>query len=409
MPTFQYSARDREGNLQSGLLAAEDAVELREVLRNKDLFLTKSELRRGKLTDATQVTGGGLFGMRKVKLGDMVVMSRQLATLVRSGLTIIEALSAVAAQTENSTLVEALNMVRLDVLTGSSLGGSMRKHPKVFNEIYVSLVEAGEAAGTLDQTLELAATQFDQEAELREQIRSAMTYPIVVVVAAVGVVAFMLVFVVPAFAKVYQQFRAELPAITRMLIALSDLILHRVWIVFLTVIVLSLVIKKYISTEGGQRKYDELKLKLPLLGKLIRKISIARFAQTWAGATKGGMPILQALQISANTSGNVVIRDSVAQVATFVKEGATLADPLAATGQFPPMVTRMIAAGESSGDLDLMLEELARFYRRDIDYQVKKLTRLMEPIMTVLVGAIVLFVLLALYMPIFTLPTIVRR
>jgi type IV pilus assembly protein PilC len=285
----------------------------------------------------------------------------------------------------------------------------MRKHPKVFNEIYVSLVEAGEAAGTLDHTLELAATQFDEEAELREQIKAALTYPAIVVVAACGVVAFMLVFVVPAFAKVYQQFHAQLPAVTRMLITLSDIVLHRAWVVILAAILLIFGFRRYIETESGRLRYDSLKLKLPLLGKLIRKIAIARFAQTWAGATKGGMPILQALQISANTSGNVVIRNSVQQVATFVKEGATLADPLSATGQFPPMVTRMIAAGESSGDLDMMLEELARFYRRDIDYQVKKLTRLMEPIMTVVVGAVVLFVLVALYMPIFTLPTIVRR
>jgi type IV pilus assembly protein PilC len=394
--------------MQSGLLAAENAAELREVLRNRDLYLTKSQLRRGRV--AEEASGGqSIFGQKKVKLGDMVVMSRQLATLVRSGLTIIEALSAVAAQTENPTLVDALNMVRLDVLTGQSLGSAMRKHPKVFNEIYVSLVEAGEAAGTLDHTLELAATQFDEEAELREQIKAALTYPAIVVVAACGVVAFMLVFVVPAFAKVYQQFHAQLPAVTRMLITLSDIVLHRAWVVILAAILLIFGFRRYIETESGRLRYDSLKLKLPLLGKLIRKIAIARFAQTWAGATKGGMPILQALQISANTSGNVVIRNSVQQVATFVKEGATLADPLSATGQFPPMVTRMIAAGESSGDLDMMLEELARFYRRDIDYQVKKLTRLMEPIMTVVVGAVVLFVLVALYMPIFTLPTIVRR
>lgn len=394
--------------MQSGLLAAENAAELREVLRNRDLYLTKSQLRRGRVSDES-TSGQSIFGQKKVKLGDMVVMSRQLATLVRSGLTIIEALSAVAAQTENPTLVDALNMVRLDVLTGQSLGSAMRKHPKVFNEIYVSLVEAGEAAGTLDHTLELAATQFDEEAELREQIKAALTYPAIVVVAACGVVAFMLVFVVPAFAKVYQQFHAQLPAVTRMLIALSDIVLHRAWVVILAAILLIFGFRRYIETESGRLRYDSLKLKLPLLGKLIRKIAIARFAQTWAGATKGGMPILQALQISANTSGNVVIRNSVQQVATFVKEGATLADPLSATGQFPPMVTRMIAAGESSGDLDMMLEELARFYRRDIDYQVKKLTRLMEPIMTVVVGAVVLFVLVALYMPIFTLPTIVRR
>lgn len=408
MPTFQYSARDREGNLQTGVLAAENTAELREILRNKDLFLTKYQLRKGKVVDQGQVAPG-LFGAKKVKLGDMVVMSRQLATLVRSGLPIIEALSAVSAQTENQTLVDALNAVRLDVLTGASLAGGMRRHPKVFTDLYTALVEAGEAAGTLDHTLELAAKQFDEEAELREQVKSALTYPVIVIVAALGVVAFMLVFIVPAFAKVYDQFNAPLPAVTQSLIFLSDLLLHRAWIVLLVGLGAFLAFRQWVQTPGGRMKYDRFKLKLPLLGKLIRKISLARFATTLAGATKGGMPILQALQVSANTAGNVIIRDSVLQAINFVKEGSTLADPLAASGQFPPMVTRMIAAGEQSGDLDAMLEEVAHFYRRDIEYQVKKLTRMMEPVLTVVVGAIVLFVLVSLYMPIFNLPNVVKR
>src|SRR5688572_3591930 len=306
MPTFQYSARDREGNLQTGVLAAENTAELREILRNKDLFLTKYQLRKGKVVEQGQVAPG-LFGAKKVKLTDMVVMSRQLATLVRSGLPIIEALSAVSAQTENQTLVDALNAVRLDVLTGASLAGAMRRHPKVFTDLYVALVEAGEAAGTLDHTLELAAKQFDEEAELREQVKSALTYPVIVIVAALGVVAFMLVFIVPAFAKVYDQFNAPLPAVTQSLIFLSDMLLHRAWIVLLVGLGAFFAFRQWVQTPGGRMKYDRFKLKLPLLGKLIRKISLARFATTLAGATKGGMPILQALQVSANTAGNVII------------------------------------------------------------------------------------------------------
>jgi type IV pilus assembly protein PilC len=391
-------------------LTAESVIELREMLRNKDLFLTQSEQKSGRTTvDSGSITPGGIFGRKKIKLGDMVVMSRQFATMVHAGLPILEALTSVAAQTENSTLVEALNQVRLDVLTGSSLAQAMRRHPKIFNEIYCSLVDAGEASGTLDQTLELAAQQFDEEAELREQVRSALTYPIIVVFAAIGVVAFMLAFVVPAFAKVYVQFKAPLPPITRFLISLSNAVVHYGWVFIVAAVAIFLLIRRYIETDKGRHQYDRLKLKLPLLGKLIRKIAIARFSVTLAGATRGGMPILQALQVSANTAGNVIIKDSIGSVINFIKEGATLAEPLAQTGEFPPMVTRMIAAGEQSGELDAMLDEVAHFYKRDIDYQVKKLTRLMEPALTVIVGGLVLFVLLSLYMPIFNLTQVIRR
>jgi type IV pilus assembly protein PilC len=409
MPTFQYSARDRDGNLQSGSMSAEDVADLRRILRNKDLFLTRHVVRSGKTAMESAESSGAVGMTRKVKLGDMVVMSRQLATLVRSGLPVIEALTAVSSQTENPALRAALDQVRLDVLTGASLAGALKKHPTIFSDIYVSLVEAGEAAGTLDQTLEVAATQFDREAELREQVKSAVAYPILVVIAAILVVTFMLLFVVPAFANVYKQFKAPLPPITRTMIALSNAVLHYSWAVALGVILLIWGVRKYVASPGGRYTWDRIKLKMPLLGKLNRKISIARFTQTWAGATRGGIPILQALQVSANTSGNVVIRDSIMQVAGFVKEGATLAEPLADTGQFPPMVTRMIAAGESSGNLDEMLEEVTKFYQRDIEYTVRKLTRLMEPLMTALVGAIVLFVLLSLYMPIFNLTQVIRR
>lgn len=339
----------------------------------------------------------------------MVEFSRQLATLVRAGITIVEALSAVQMQTENPVLADTLNEVRIDVLAGSSLTGALKQHPKVFSDLFISLVEAGEAGGVLDQTLEIAADQFDKEAVLKEQVKAAMTYPKLVIAAVVLVVAFMLTFIVPAFGKVYQGFNKELPALTQMLIVMSNAVTKWWWIILLAVIAFVIGFKRYRETPNGRKAIDTLVLKLPVFGKVMRKIAIARFTQTWTGATKGGIPILKALAVSANTAGNVVIRDAVMKVAVSVQDGSPLGPPLDETGQFPPLVTRMIASGEKSGNLDLMLAEVTKFYQRDVDYAVTKMTKILEPAMTVIVGAVVLFVLLALYMPVFMLPQTIRR
>lgn len=419
MPTYRYSARDRKGNMTQGVSVAESIAELRDALRGNDLFLTRysvatSTADRAHRAKAGQRASKGLGavqigGAKRPKLGDIVVMSRQFATLVRAGLSITEALSTVAAQTESAMLAEALRQVRSDVIAGNSLASSMKKHPKVFSALYVSLVEAGEAGGTLDQTLETAAEQFDREAELREQVKSAMTYPTLVVVASIGVVAFMLVFIVPTFTKVYEQFNAKLPPITQMLVWLSDVLVHRSWIVVVLLIAGFVAFKRWVATPSGHRMFDAFKLKLPLLGILIRKIAVARFAQTWAGVQKGGLPILKALEVSSKTCGNVVIEQAILTMSDSVRDGADLSGVLEATGQFPPLVTQMVAAGEQSGNLDEMLDEIARFFRRDIEYTVQKMTRLIEPLMTGVVGGIVLFVLLALYMPVFNLTNVMKK
>lgn len=406
MPTFTYTARDRSGQQTRGVMTGTDVNQIREQLRKRDLYLTSVRQHAGG-ADRRQI--GRLFARRSVKLGDMVVMSRQLATLVRAGMPLVEALFSVAAQTENPLLVETLNEVRVDVLTGSNLADAMGRHPKVFNELYVSLVRAGEAGGVLDETLETAAIQFDKEAELREKVRSAFVYPILVLITAVGVVAYLLGAVVPVFARVYQQFNATLPPVTQMLVLTSQIATRWWWVVLLILIGAVLLIRWYVRTPGGRMRYDRLKLKLPLFGKLNRKIAVARFTRTLAAMVKAGVPILHALAISARTSSNMVIVEAVMKVAQFVKEGARIWIPLEQTGEFPAMVTRMIASGETSGNLDEMLEQLTHFYDRDIEYTVNRLTRVLEPALTVMIGGIVLFVLLALYMPIFNLSQVVRR
>lgn len=405
MASYRYVARDRDGNVTSGVLSARNDTEVRSILRGRDLYLTSCNLAEGGQTK----TGQTSFFTKKVKLNDLVVASRQLATMVRAGLSITEALGALADQTENPTLVETIRQVRLDVLTGLTLADAFRKHPKVFSEIFVSLVEVGEAGGTLDQTLEIAAQQYNDEAELREQVKAAMTYPIIVIVATILVIAVMLLFVVPVFDGVYSRFGKELPAITQSLITISRAAKTIWWVALLIIVGGVYLFRRYYASNDGRHRIDALKLRLPLVGKLLRKISIARFTQTFAAVTRGGVPMIKALTTSAGTTGNIILKDAVMVVCNRVSEGAPLSTPLADSGEFPPMVTRMIAAGESTGNLDEMLEEITRFYQRDIEYSVHRLTRMLEPIMTVFVGGVVLFVLLALYMPVFTLPNVIKR
>lgn len=409
MAIYRYNARDKQGKVAQGIQIADSVSELREALRNSDLYLTKYTIQGGTSSESKKFSELQLGPAKKPKLGDMVVMSRQFATLVRAGLNITEALHTIAAQTPQPMLADALRQVRADVVAGSSLAESMRKHPKVFSELYIALVEAGEAGGTLDQTLETAAEQFDRDAELREQVKSALTYPTLVLVASAGVVAFMLIFIVPSFKKVYDQFNAKLPPITQVLVWLSDLIVHRSWIVLAVMVAAGFGFKKYIETPGGRMAFDGFKLKIPMFGPLMRKIAVARFTQTWAGLQRGGLQILRALDVSSKTSGNMVIRNSIMGAQEQIKEGANLSGVIDSTGQFPPMVIQMVAAGEQSGNLDEMLEEIARFYRRDIDYSVQKMTRLIEPLMTMVVGGIVLFILLALYMPVFNLTNVMKK
>ena len=385
-----------------GVVDARHVTEARDLLRAKDLFVVE-------IQEKTDVQAGRQKRRKKVKLGDMVVMSRQLATLVRAGLSIIECLHIVAAQTDNPTFKDALNDVRLAVLTGSTLADSLRRHPKVFNEKYIALVQAGETGGVLDQTLEIAAVQFDQEADLREKVKAAFVYPMVVMFASIAVVIFMLVFIVPVFANVYTQFGAQLPPVTQLLVTMSFVIVHYWWLVLLVTFFGVKGVKKFHATPKGRRLFDQIQLKLPLLGILNRKIAVSRFTQTFAGSVQAGVPILRALAISAQTSGNVIIMEAINKVTVMVKDGSTLTAPLEASGQFPPLVVRMISAGEQSGNLEEMLSEITKFYTRDIEYTVGRLTRIMEPAMTVVVGGIVLFVLLALYMPVFNLTNVVHK
>jgi len=408
MPNYQYKARDLSGNMTSGVVFADSEQALRAVLRDSRLYLV--QFKKSGAEPGTSSAPAASFGRgRKVKLADLVTMSRQLATLVRAGLPIIETLATLRAQVESPVLAAALADIQADVMAGSTLNEAMARHPKIFNNLCVSLVAAGEAGGLLDKTLDIMAEQLDKESMIQQQVKAAMAYPKLVVMACVGVVAFMLVFIVPVFGKVYEQFHAELPAITQLLVAMSDFVTHFWWLAILGLFGLVKAMKAFRETPYGKRLFDTISLKVPVIGPIMRKIAIGRFAQTFAGSTASGIPILNALAICADTSGNVIIHDAIMKAAAQVSEGTSIAPALEASGQFPPLVTRMLAAGETSGNLDEMLSEIATFYGRDVDFAVQKMTKLIEPLMTIVVGFIVLFILMALYMPVFNLSTVMRK
>jgi type IV pilus assembly protein PilC len=402
MPNYDYTARDGVGNTLTGVLQASGRSELRRLLRETGLYLTES-----KVTFVPSGIGGsgGLNGLFKPKptLQELVIATRQLAVAIRSGLPILDALVIVGSQAAKPALKDAFADIQQGVTDGQTLSLGMRRHPALFTPLVVALVEAGERSGTLDAALDLASTQLDREDVFRKRVKTASVYPKLVAAACGGTIATMLVFVIPVFSNVYKGLHAPMPAPTLLLIALSEAVMRWWWLMAAVVGALLVPIRRYLQTEEGRLRRDGLALKTPMLGTVLQKVAVARFVQTLSGTLRAGVPVLNALSISAGTAGNAVIQDAVEAAVHGVREGASIATELEKTGHFPLLATRMIAAGESTGTTDSMLEEISRFYERDIDDAMDKLTRSLEPLMTMLMGGIVLLVLLALYVPIFSL------
>ncbi|MGC4047846.1 MAG: type II secretion system F family protein [Armatimonas sp.] len=405
MPTYQYLARDLQGKAVRGMITANDERAGREQLRINNLFVTDMEQVSGR--ELKTQSSGGLFAPR-VKLYDMVVFSRQLATLVRAGLPLVEALGALADQTKNATLNQTIRAMIQSIREGSTFVAAMKPHPKLFSELYLALVEAGELGGLLDMTLETAASSLDTEMEIREKVRSAFVYPIAVAVVAVGVVTALLTFVVPIFADVYTQFHAELPSVTQMLVTISFLVRTYWWAGILGLIATIFIVRQINLTHKGRRFFDRLKVGIPLFGPIIDKIALARMAHTLASMSNAGIPLIRALPTAGRVSGDSHIQDALEVVSEKVQQGVSIGLAMHDTARFPLLLTRMIASGETSGNLSEMLEQAAHFYDREVDYGVKRLMTMIEPIMTAVMGLIVGFILLALYMPIFNLGKVIK-
>ena len=346
---------------------------------------------------------------RGLKARHVTVMARQLATMIASGLSLLRALYVLEEQTEAPKLKRAIIEVRHDVEAGLALSQAMAKHPKIFNDLFVAMVRAGETGGNLEEVLERVAVQLEKDDNLRRTVRSAMVYPILIGVFAVMVLIGMILFIIPVFANIFKDLGGQLPALTQFMITLSDAMRSYWYLMILVPVVLLAVFRKWKSTDRGQYMWDAIKLRLPMrIGDIVRKIAVARFARTLGTLTASGVPILQAIDITAKTAGNRVISDPMGEVAERVREGQPLATPLARTGVFPVMVTQMLSVGEETGAVDSMLHKLADFYDDEVATMLKSLTSIIEPLMMIGVGCIVGVVVISMYLPMFKIFELVQ-
>jgi type IV pilus assembly protein PilC len=397
---FDYEVRDRSGKMVSGQIEADSKDAVASKLKSMGYAPIKiSEVKTSGMSTEIKIPGFG----GKVKLKDLAIFSRQFATMIGSGLALIRALGILAQQTENSTLRETIEEVRDDIEQGQSLSASLAKHEKVFPKLYVAMVRAGETAGMLDEVLIRVAVMLEADVKLRSKIKSAMTYPVIVLVMAILLSTVMLIFIVPTFAGMFEDLGGELPLLTQILVNASDFVTS--WLGVITYIVVPTVLwqayKRIRATEKGRYILDVIKLKVPVFGILFHKIALTRFARNLSTLLAAGVPILQALEITADTVNNGPIGDAVKDVQDSVRQGETIAGPLSNHDIFPPMVVQMIAVGEETGNVDGMLAKVSDFYDTEVEAMTESLTALMEPLMIGVIGGIVGGMVIALYMPMF--------
>jgi type IV pilus assembly protein PilC len=401
--TFSYRVRDRNGKIVAGTLEADNQGAVAAKLRQ--MGYAPIQITESKAGLKSEIS---LPGMDRIKLKDLAVFSRQFATMINSGLSLLRALTILAEQTENKKLAGVVGQVRTEVEQGAALSAALGRHPKVFSRLYVSMVKAGEVGGFLDKVLMDLASSIEKEVELRGKVRSAMTYPVVVFVLVILIVTAMLLFIVPTFEKLYAQLNGELPWLTQLLINVSKAMKIIAPVGLVAVIGGSFVYKRAKQTERGGLVIDKGKLRAPVFGSLVQKTALSRFSRTFATLLGAGVPILQALEIVSETVGNEVVSRAIKDVQDSVREGESLAGPLAKHAVFPPMVVQMLAVGEETGAIDTMLGKVADFYDQEVEAAVESITSLIEPLLIVVMGGTVGVMVIALYMPMFNIINLVQ-
>ena len=397
MASFAFKALDLAGAPAQGEIEADDKQTVASQLRSKGLIVL--DIVEQKPTDV-----GDLFARwKKVKADDLTIATRQLSTMVSSGMSLLRALYVIEEQTESDVLREAFIEVRKDVEAGLALSDALKRHPKVFNELYVAMVAAGESGGILEATLIRVADQLEKDDALRRQIKAAMIYPCLIGGFALVTLIALVAFLVPVFEKVFKDFGGDLPAITKFTVTLSHLVTGRWYVVIAVVVGLVYAFRKWKSSESGRVQWDRLKLKFPMkIGDIVQKVALARFSRTFSGLIAAGVPMLEAIDITGRTSGNRVIEMAMDDVRESVKKGGTLSAPMRGVPEaFPVMVTQMIGVGEETGALETMLAKIADFYEDQVAAAMKALTSILEPLMIILVGGIVGFIVIAMYLPMF--------
>jgi type IV pilus assembly protein PilC len=393
--TYSYKAVDLAGLPSKGEITGASKQAVTDELRTRGLVVMDlAEKKTGLNADIT--------AFQRVKAAELTVMTRQLATMVSSGMTLLRCFYVLEEQIGNKKLKDTVSTVREDIESGSSFSEALARHPKIFSPLYVAMVKAGEAGGVLEQSLERVADQLEKDDNLRRQVKGAMAYPAVVLIFALCVLLGLITFIVPVFVKVFQDFGGELPAITKLTVAASDLVTSR-WYLLIAVAVGGVVgFRKWRKSTWGRPQWDRFRLHIPFkIGDTVQKISLARWSRTFSALYSAGVPIIKAIEVTGETAGNAVVERAMDDVVESVKSGGSIAAPLRNVAVFPPMVAQMIAVGEETGNLDTMLSKVADFYEDEVAAAIKALTSILEPVMIILVGGIVGFIVIAMYMPMF--------
>jgi type IV pilus assembly protein PilC len=396
MSTFAYKALDPTGNSVQGEIEAEDKVAVASQLRARGLIVVDIDEQGAGDLD--------LFArFRKVKADELTVATRQFSTMVSSGMSMLRALYVLEDQTENDKLKEAWSSIRKDVEAGLALSDALGRHPDIFNELYVAMVAAGETGGILEETLHRVADQLEKDASLRRQIKSAMVYPAVIGGFALLVVVALVTFLVPVFEGVFKDFGGNLPPITKITVSISHAVTGKPYIIIAVVVAIVWAFRRWKGSARGREQWDRFKLRFPFkIGDIVQKVALARFSRTYSALISAGVPMLEAIEITGRTSGNRVVEHAMQAVHDSVRNGGTIAAPMRnEPDAFPGMVVQMVAVGEETGALDSMLNKIADFYEDEVAAAVKALTSILEPLMIIIVGGIVGFIVIAMYMPLF--------
>ncbi|MGD0210009.1 MAG: type II secretion system F family protein [Desulfomonilia bacterium] len=391
MSVFVWEGKLANGSIKKGEIEASDKAAAAMILKRQRIIPTKLKTKAKKIT---------LFD-KGIKTKEIVIFTRQFSTMINAGLPLVQCLDILSSQQPNPSFKKVLSQIKQDVEGGSTFADSLSKHPKVFDSLYVNLVAAGEIGGVLDTVLNRLAVYMEKNEQLKNKIKSAMTYPIIVLCVAFGVVAILMIFVIPTFSDMFKQFGAALPAPTQMVVNLSHFFRNFWWVMAGLIVFLIFGFKWIRTREKGRFYTDKVALRLPVFGDLIRKVAVAKFTRTLGTMISSGVPIMDGLDITSKTAGNVIVENAIRAVRTAISEGRSMSEPLEQTGIFPGMVVQMIAVGEATGAMDQMLSKIADFYDEEVDTAVEALTSALEPMLMVFLGGVIGFVVVAMYLPIF--------
>jgi len=405
MPQYRYKARDKDGALQSGMMEAAKKDAVADQLSSMGYIPVRIEEQAHSRFDVNDL----MQRLQKVTSQDLIVFSRQLSTLMGAGVPFVQSLATIERQTENSRLKAAIVDMRKNVEAGAAFSDALARHPGIFSKMYVSMIRAGETAGILDDILERLALLAEHDAETRARVKAAVRYPLIVVVAVCLAFAFLVSFVIPKFAALYSRFKTELPMPTRVLIGINYVVQNYWYLVLLGLVLFAGGVIWYLRTQRGRWQWDRIKLKLPVFGMLFQKVAFSRFARVFGAMQKSGISMMLTLEIVAETVGNVVIARVVDQMREDLREGKGLVEPMEASGMFPPLVIQMISVGEETGNIDTMLAKVSDYYDMDVEYTLRNLSTLIEPILLLFLGGMVLFMALGIFLPMWNMISLFKK